>query len=39
MTERERGTMTMDELFFFDGKPEELGLYETLLARIAALGE
>ena len=31
--------MTMDELFFFDGKPEELGLYEALLARIAALGE
>ena len=23
--------MTMDELFFFDGKPEELALYEALL--------
>ena len=31
--------MTMDELFFFDGKPEELALYETLLNRIKALGE
>ena len=30
--------MTMDELFFFDGKPEELALYEALLDRIAALG-
>lgn len=30
--------MTMDELFFFDGKPEELALYETLLDRIKALG-
>jgi hypothetical protein len=29
----------MDELFFFDGKPEELALYETLLNRIKALGE
>jgi hypothetical protein len=28
----------MDELFFFDGKPEELALYETLLDRIKALG-
>ena len=34
MTETERGTMTMDELFFFDGKPEELALYEALLDRI-----
>ena len=31
--------MTMNELFFFDGKPEELGLYEELLDRIKALGE
>lgn len=31
--------MTMDELFFFDGKPEELALYEALLDRLAALGE
>lgn len=31
--------MTMDELFFFDGKPEELALYETLLDQIKALGE
>ena len=30
--------MTMDELFFFDGKPEELALYEALLDRLAALG-
>ena len=30
--------MTMDELFFFDGKPEELALYETLLDRIKVLG-
>ena len=30
--------MTMDELFFFDGKPEELALYETLLDRIKTLG-
>ena len=30
--------MTMDELFFFDGKPEELALYETLLDRTKALG-
>ena len=30
--------MTMDELFFFDGKPEELALYEALLGRLAALG-
>ena len=30
--------MTMDELFFFDGKPEELALYETLLNRLAELG-
>ena len=30
--------MTMDELLFFDGKPEELALYETLLDRIKALG-
>ena len=30
--------MTMDELFFFDGKPEERALYEALLDRIAALG-
>jgi hypothetical protein len=30
--------MTMDELFFFDGKPEELALYETLPDRIKALG-
>ena len=30
--------MTMDELFFFDGKPEELALYETLVDRLAALG-
>ena len=30
--------MTMDELFFFDGKPEELALYETLLDQIKALG-
>ena len=36
--ERERRTMTMDELFFFDGKPEELALYETLLDQIKALG-
>lgn len=28
----------MDELFFFDGKPEERALYEALLDRIAALG-
>ena len=31
--------MTMDELFFFDGKPEELALYEALLDRLAELGE
>ena len=31
--------MTMDELFFFDGKPEELALYEALLDRLAAFGE
>ena len=31
--------MTMEELFFFDGKPEELGLYEALLDRLAELGE
>ena len=31
--------MTMDELFFFDGKPEELALYEALLDRIKELGE
>ena len=31
--------MTMDELFFFDGKPEELALYEALLDRLAVLGE
>lgn len=31
--------MTMDELFFFDGKPAELALYETLLDRIKTLGE
>lgn len=30
--------MTMDELFFFDGKPEELALYEALLDRVKALG-
>lgn len=30
--------MTMDELFFFDGKPEGLALYETLLNRLAELG-
>ena len=30
--------MTMDELLFFDGKPEELALYEALLDRLAALG-
>ena len=30
--------MTADELFFFDGKPRELALYEALLDRIAALG-
>ena len=30
--------MTMDELFFFDGKPEELALYEALLEQIKALG-
>ena len=30
--------MTMDELFFFDGKPEEPALYEALSERIAALG-
>ena len=30
--------MTMDELFFFDGKPEELALYEALLDRLAAFG-
>lgn len=30
--------MTMDELFFFDGKPEELALYERLLDQIKALG-
>ena len=30
--------MTMDELFFFDGKPEELALYEALLERLAELG-
>ena len=30
--------MTMDELFFFEGKPEELVLYEALLDRLAALG-
>ena len=30
--------MTMDELFFFDGKPEELALYEALLDRLAELG-
>ena len=31
--------MTMDELFFFDGKPEELALYEALVDRLAELGE
>ena len=31
--------MTMDELFFFDGKPEELALYEALLEWIKAQGE
>ena len=31
--------MTMDELFFFDGKPEELALYEALLDRLTTLGE
>ena len=31
--------MTMEELFFFDGKPEELALYEALLDRVAELGE
>ena len=31
--------MTMEELFFFDGKPEELALYEALLDRLAELGE
>lgn len=31
--------MTMDELFFFDGRPEELALYEALLDRLQALGE
>ena len=30
--------MTMDELFFFDGKPKELTLYEALLERLAVLG-
>ena len=30
--------MTMDELFFFDGKPEELALYEALLEQIKAHG-
>ncbi len=30
--------MTMDELFFFDGRPEELALYEALLGRLSALG-
>ena len=30
--------MTMDELFFFDGRPEELALYEALLERLAELG-
>ena len=39
MTETEWDTMTMDELFFFDGKPEELALYEALLDRIKELGE
>ena len=29
----------MDELFFFDGKPEELALYEALLEWIKAQGE
>ena len=31
--------MTMDELFFFDGKPEDLALYEALQDRLAAIGE
>ena len=39
MTGTEHRTMTMDELFFFDGKPEELALYEALLDRLAVLGE
>ncbi len=30
--------MTTDELFFFDGKPGALELYEALLDRIAELG-
>ena len=38
MPETERETMTMDELFFFDGKPEELALYEALLDRLAGIG-
>ena len=39
MTGTEHRTMTMDELFFFDGKPEELALYEALLEWIKAQGE
>ena len=39
MTETEREIMTMDELFFFDGKPEDLALYEALQDRLAAIGE
>ena len=38
MPETERETMTMDELFFFDGKPEELALYEALLDWLAGIG-
>ena len=38
MPETERETMTMDELFFFDGKPEELARYEALLDRLAGIG-
>ena len=38
MLETERETMTMDELFFFDGKPEELARYEALLDRLAGIG-
>ena len=31
--------MDQDTLFFFDGKPEELALYEALLAALRPLGE
>lgn len=30
--------MTADELFFFEGKPEALGLYEALTEKLGALG-